>query len=83
MVYERPREKLRNRGVDSLSSLELLQIIIGSGGQGVSVGTLARRVDTLIGHSSVSLDSLLAIRGIGVAKASQILAAIEFGKRLK
>lgn len=80
--YERPREKLRYRGAQYLSMLELIQLVISSGNARVSGAKLAREVTTLIKSHRVSYASLVNTNGIGVAKACQILAAIELGSRL-
>lgn len=81
--YTRPREKLRDKGVRSLSSVELLQILIGSGGRGVSAARIAKSIAQLLerGHGDIAYDKLLAVAGIGHAKACLVIAAIELGKR--
>jgi|GEM_PF-844820 len=81
--YERPREKVQRRGMAALTLSELLQLIIGSGGSRVSGAKLARIVARLLlSGKKVTFARLLLIRGIGPAKASQIMAALELGKRL-
>ncbi len=82
LAYERPREKLQNRGSAYLTTVELIQIIIGSGSAQVSGARLAKQVDTRLKEQTVSLEMLRAINGIGVAKASQIMAALELGRRV-
>jgi DNA repair protein RadC len=88
-LYERPREKLRSRGAGYLTVVELLQIIIGSGGAKASGAKIARQISQVlqIGGSPNNTESnllvkLMALNGVGVAKASQVLAAIELGRRM-
>lgn len=83
VLYERPREKLRHRGLSSLSLAELLQLIIGSGSPGASGARLARLVEAIILEDALSYDSLIALSGLGDAKACQILAVFEIVKRAK
>lgn len=72
---------MRNRGVSALSLTELLQLIIGSGSARLSGAKLARVVEEKVTQNDISLDMLKVIPGIGEAKACQILAALEVGKR--
>ena len=85
IVYERPREKLQYRGVTSLTNVELLQVIIGSGGLNMPVAKVARQVNKIISRPSaqITIPELLTIGGIGVANALRIMAAIELGARVK
>lgn len=80
-IYERPREKLQAKGPRSLTILELLQIIIGSGNREVSSAKLARQVLELLEAGELRWLNLLKIKGLGVAKACQIIAAVELGTR--
>lgn len=80
-LYQRPREKLRSSGVSTLSIAELLQVILGSGGPGASGATIARHVEELLIDGTASYDALVAVQGVGDAKACQILAAYELSKR--
>jgi len=83
---ERPRERLVNNGVKSLSSSELLAIILQTGNKGESVLDLSKRILYKIEKPSLLLnmnvEELMKIKGIGVAKGCQIIAAIEFTRRL-
>lgn len=84
---ERPREKLLKHGVDSLSNSELLAILIRTGTKEMSAIDLSNRLlaldhDGISFFASSSLEELRNIKGIGVAKACQIIAAIELGKRI-
>jgi DNA repair protein RadC len=80
---ERPREKLRAKGVKSLSDQELLAILIGMGNAKYDVMTLAEKVLKCLDSNSnePDLEQLQAIEGIGLAKAALITAAIEFSRR--
>lgn len=83
LLYERPREKLRNRGAASLSLAELLQLVIGPGNSQLSGARLARAVEQTLVEKAVSYKTLVALPGMGEAKACQVLAAFELGKRLR
>lgn len=83
-VYDRPREKLRDRGVRSLTLAELLQVILGSGSRGIPVARLAReaaKVITSAGEGHMH-ERLTLIKGMGAAKAAQITASIELARHL-
>lgn len=78
------REKLADFGGQNLTEVELLAIILGSGGRQSSVLQLARQVLQAFPLSELpqqNLKNFLTVPGIGVAKATQILAALEFGRR--
>lgn len=84
---ERPREKLMQCGVGSLSNTELLAILIGTGTKETSAIMLANRVLALeeegISYLTNCLpEELSGIPGMGMAKSCQIIAAIELGKRI-
>lgn len=80
---DKPREKMSNRGIQSLSSHELLMILIGSGLRGRDVSALAKDVLNIIEteKENISSEKLIKIKGIGKAKAGQILSAFELAKR--
>jgi DNA repair protein RadC len=84
---ERPRERLRHRGANSLSNPELLAILLRVGVPGenaVQVGArLLAKYKTLSGLHRVPFDELCEQYGIGEAKAAQIKAALELGHRFK
>ena len=82
LFYQRPREKLEAKGVAHLTTIELLQIVLGSGNAKVSGARLAKRVAATISSGNVTLADLMHIDGIGFAKACQALAAMELGARL-
>ncbi len=81
--HSRPREKLREKGAAALSDEELLAAILGMGTAGIDVRTIARQVTALIREhrANVTLDHLLGVPGVGLAKASQILSAFELARR--
>ena len=80
---DKPREKLYKRGIEVLKDYELLSILLGSGIRGKDVITLSKEILKLFKNdfSSLDLEKLLSIHGLGKAKASQILCAIELSKR--
>lgn len=83
---ERPRERLRDYGPDSLSNSELLAILLRTGNVSESAVNLATRLISqfggLDGLARASLSELARLKGIGLAKAAQVQAALELGKRL-
>ncbi|MBA1342790.1 MAG: hypothetical protein C5S52_04245 [ANME-2 cluster archaeon] len=81
--FSRPREKLKERGAKSLSDVELIAAILGSGGNGLDVMSLSSKVAKAISgkKGDLSLEELTKIEGIGLAKASQILAGFELARR--
>ncbi len=81
--FSRPREKLIEKGVQYLSDVELVAIILGSGTRGQDVMTISSRIARVIADSGgrMTLDMLSKIDGIGTAKASQILAGFELARR--
>ncbi|MGD9677322.1 MAG: DNA repair protein RadC [Vulcanibacillus sp.] len=85
-VSERPRERMSKYGAVSLSNVELIAILLRTGGPNESVIQLANsvmaKVETLEGFYDISLEELTNIKGIGPAKAIQIKAGIELGKRV-
>ena len=83
---DRPREKLEKYGVKKLTEFELLAILLGSGIKGLNVIQLSKKILSIIqkiGIKKITLEDLLKIKGMGKAKASQILATIELGRRLQ
>lgn len=89
---ERPRERLMSHGAKSLATAELIAMLLGTGqGKGkLSAVGLAQYIlqqlsqngqDPLSVLREISVAELMQIHGIGAAKASTIVAAIELGKR--
>src|SRR5512141_1754383 len=85
-VLERPRERLENLGAEALSEAELIAILLRSGIPGenaVQVGQrLLNELGGLYGLHRADFEDLCEQHGIGPAKAAQIKAAIELGRRL-
>lgn len=82
---ERPRERLVARGAAGLSSAELIGLLWSSGSRGSSVWTMAEdalvRCDGLSGLASASPRELEHVPGVGPARAAQLTAAFELGRR--
>lgn len=85
-VNERPRERLILYGTETLSNEELLTIIIKSGTKKMSAKMLANKLLIDIGGieklKEINFEYLKNFIGIGPAKACEILATIELGKRM-
>lgn len=84
---ERPREKLLRYGRSSLSTAELLALLIGSGSKTRSAMDVAMEVMSMDPKgvtylAECSPEELMNVPGVGYAKAAQILAAVEIGKRI-
>jgi len=82
---ERPRERLQKFGPEALSAQELLALVIGRGIPKKSVMSIAQELLVKFGNvraiSHATIEELSQIRGIGLAKAAQIKACFELGKR--
>lgn len=84
-VEMRPREKVLARGEEYLSEIELLAIILGKGTRNMSALELANQL--LVSYNGLrnireaSLEDITTVKGIGLAKAISIKAAIELGRR--
>lgn len=80
---DRPREKLLRKGASALSDQELLAVLLGKGTASMDVMTLASKLARLIDEKGlqVKADDLTQFDGVGDAKATLILAAIEFARR--
>ncbi len=81
---DRPREKIRDKGTQALTNRELIAALLGRGTQGYDIASLARDIDRLIGETpdAITFSGLCEIHGMGPSKASQVLAALELGRRL-
>ncbi|MDG4655366.1 DNA repair protein RadC [Ectobacillus antri] len=87
MVREdQPRERMLTEGASSLSNTELLAILLRTGSKEESVLTLANRIlhhfDGLRLLKDATVEEITEIHGIGTAKAVQIMAAFELGRRM-
>jgi DNA repair protein RadC len=82
---DRPREKLARAGVAALGDNELIAVILGQGGAGRTAldlgAAILARAGGPTGLSRVSLADLQNVDGVGAARAAQILAAVELGRR--
>ncbi len=83
---DRPRERLRDFGAGALSNQELLAILLRTGAERESALAVASRLlgrfDGLVGLARDGFAELCAERGLGEAKAAQVQAALELGRRL-
>jgi DNA repair protein RadC len=83
---ERPRERLIQLGAEALSAQEILALIMGRGVKGESVMITAQKLlgkfGSLQGIADSSVEELSQINGIGPAKAAQLKAAFDLGRRL-
>lgn len=82
---DRPREKLMRYGVAKLSNTELLAILLRTGGKGVNVVELANKVIKKFSNGELAnagIEQLKNVFGLGAAKASEIVACFELGRRL-
>ena len=82
-AHNRPREKLKERGASALTDEELVAAILGRGVEGQSLVTISKSVANLIRNhkEDLSVEHLTAVRGVGLAKAAQILSAFELARR--
>jgi DNA repair protein RadC len=84
-IPDRPREKLANHGAASLGDNELLAVVLGQGNRLASSLDLANvvceRVGGVLGLTRTGFDALRRVPGVGAAKAAQMLAAVELGRR--
>ncbi len=87
-VEDRPREKMLSKGIRCLSDAELIAILIGSGNPKETAVELSRRILASVNNNlnelaKKSVDDLKKFNGIGEAKAINIMAALELGRRRK
>jgi len=86
-ISERPRERLQKLGAEALSAQEILALILGRGIAGESVMVTVQKLLSQFGHlkgiAGASIEELSQVKGIGIAKASQIKAAFELANRLE
>ncbi|HEY7190538.1 MAG TPA: DNA repair protein RadC [Vicinamibacterales bacterium] len=83
--HDRPREKLERLGPAGLGDNELLALVLGGGVRGSGALELANRVidfaGGLYGLTRIAVSDLRRVRGVGAARAAQVMAAVEFGRR--
>lgn len=86
-IEENPREKALQFGIETLSNVELLALVLRTGNKSESVLELSSRLLKEIGGMSelshVSYASLVSLKGIKQAKAIEILSILEIAKRIK
>jgi DNA repair protein RadC len=87
-LEDRPREKLLNKGISTLSDAELIAIIIRMGTRDESAVELAKRILNSVENNlnelgKLTVDDLQKYKGMGEAKAIGIVAALELGRRRK
>lgn len=82
-AHDRPREKLLAKGAAALSDRELLAILLGKGTAAIDVMTLAAKLVAVVDEKGLNLraEDLKQFGAVGDAKATLILAAIEFARR--
>ena len=84
---DRPRERLSALGPQALSSVELIACLLGRGTSGEPVLLTAQKLlakfGSLEGVAEASIEELQQVRGVGLAKACQLKAAWELGRRVE
>ena len=83
---DRPREKLLQKGKIALSDAELVAILLGSGSRNESAVNLSKRIlksvqNNINALAKLSVEDLCEFNGIGTAKAINVIAALELGRR--
>jgi DNA repair protein RadC len=85
LAADRPREKLARLGAAGLGDNELLALVLGQGGGGRTALDLAvallDRAGGIAGLPRVLLEDLRQLNGMGIARAAQVVAAVELGRR--
>ena len=86
-IDDRPREKMQQNGAQQLSNAELLALLIGSGNKEESAVHLMQRLLSAVDNNimelhAMALEKMMDWKGIGLAKAVKIKAALELGKRI-
>jgi DNA repair protein RadC len=83
---DRPRERLRRKGAAALGDAELIALLVGTGRAGENAVESSLRILSQVGGldklAAAGLGSLNAVPGLGDAKASRIIAAVELGVRV-
>lgn len=85
-VEDLPRERLIRLGAQNLSNEELLAILLRTGTKNISVKSLAlqllSKVESITELKDLSFQNISSIKGMGIAKSTNILAALELGRRV-
>jgi DNA repair protein RadC len=83
--HDRPREKLQRLGVATLGDNELVAVVLGAGRASANALDLANAVlahaGGIEGLARARQDELTRVAGIGAARAAQVVAAVELGRR--
>lgn len=82
-----PREKFLNRGINFLSDIELIEILVGSGIKGANFEKISKSVLNIVKEKiqkekEVSVSELKQVHGVGQILAMKIIAGIELGRRV-
>ena len=82
---DRPRERLMRKGARALSTRDLIAVIVGRGTRGRDVLVIAAEVRDIFGKKQhdVTIEDLMAVPGIGAAKACELLAGFELSRRFE
>jgi DNA repair protein RadC len=82
-TLDRPREKIAQKGVSSLTDQELIESILGRGTRDKDVREIAKEICGLLKdrQDTIRYDDLLSVVGIGPSKAAQVMACFELGRR--
>jgi len=86
-VTEQPREKLYHLGVGALTNAELMAIVLQSGSREHSAIEVSQQIINMFDHglqglNDATIEELTSIKGVGIAKACQLSAAVELGSRV-
>lgn len=84
-INERPRERLNSVGKENLTDKELISIILKNGFKDKNVEDIAielLNIYSLNELKDIEIEDLIKIKGIGIAKATELVASIELGKRI-
>ena len=83
-TIERPTEKLNRYGASRLEDFELWAVLLRSGSRGKNIISVGKEIQKFLNSDSgeLKLESLKKVKGIGVVKASQIIACLEVGRRI-
>lgn len=80
--FEQPRERLKSIGVEALTDEELITLLISSGTKENGIKNITNSVINILdSKGNLDLDELNKIKGLGLAKSSQLCAALELGRR--